>query len=322
MKKLAILALSLLGVFVASCYDDSALKESIASLDKRVKDLETWQSVATNNISTLDVLVQGLGSKVFISSVSENSDGYVIEFTDGKKVTIKDGAPGSTPQIGVKKDTDGVYYWTLNGDWLLGASGEKLRVTGEDGSPGDPGAPGTPGSPGAPGVTPQLKIVDGYWYVSTDKGATWTKLDKATGEPGDSMFKDVTWDDGFVYFILADGTELKVSRGAYDDVYYETEGQIVCLLSKASVSASKLKEMGFTEEIVDAVEAMKKKDDETFIQYVERAAQNELARELIEDKVRLAVDISSLKSIDGAMVKTLNENLEALHYLESLEIVE
>ena len=80
--------------------------------------------------------------------------------------------------------------------------------------------------------------------------------------------------------------------------------------------------MDFSEEIVEAVEAMKKKDDETFIQYVERAAQNELARELIEDQVRLAVDISSLKSIDEAMVKTLNENLEALHYLESLEIVE
>ena len=76
------------------------------------------------------------------------------------------------------------------------------------------------------------------------------------------------------------------------------------------------------ERIVEAVEAMKKKEDETFIQYVEKAAQNELARELIEDQVRLAVDISSLKSIDGAMVKTLNENLEALHYLESLEIVE
>ena len=116
--------------------------------------------------------------------------------------------------------------------------------------------------------------------------------------------------------------ESKKEGDTYDDVYYETEGQIVYLLSKASVSASKLKEMDFSEEIVEAVEAMKKKDDETFIQYVERAAQNELARELIEDQVRLAVDISSLKSIDEAMVKTLNENLEALHYLESLEIVE
>ena len=116
--------------------------------------------------------------------------------------------------------------------------------------------------------------------------------------------------------------ESKKEGDTYDDVYYETEGLIVYLLSKASVSASKLKEMDFSEEIVEAVEAMKKKDDETFIQYVERAAQNEIARELIEDQVRLAVDISSLKSIDETMVKTLNENLEALHYLESLEIVE
>lgn len=114
----------------------------------------------------------------------------------------------------------------------------------------------------------------------------------------------------------------KKEGDTYDNVYYETEGQIVYLLSKASMSASKLKDMGFTEEITEAVEAMEKKGDESFIQYVERAAQNKIARELIEDQIRLAVDISSLKSIDEAMVKTLNENLEALHYIESLEIAE
>ena len=44
--------------------------------------------------------------------------------------------------------------------------------------------------------------------------------------------------------------ESKKEGDTYDDVYYETEGQIVYLLSKASVSASKLKEMGFSEEII------------------------------------------------------------------------
>ena len=62
MKKLSFLALCFLGFFAVGCYDDSALKESINSLDKRVKDLETWQSVAENNISTLFTLVEGLGN--------------------------------------------------------------------------------------------------------------------------------------------------------------------------------------------------------------------------------------------------------------------
>lgn len=210
MKKLSFLALCFLGFFAAGCYDDSALKESINSLDERVKVLETWQSVAENNISTLFTLVEGLGSKVFITSVSESPDGgYVIEFSNGKKAVIKDGAPGSTPQIGVKQGADGVYYWTLDGEWLLGSDGGKLRVTGED------------GAPGAPGITPRLKIEDGYWYVSTDEGATWTRLAQATGDPGtpgDSFFKDVRWDDSFVYIVLQDDTELKFSRGAAGNI--------------------------------------------------------------------------------------------------------
>ena len=210
MKKLSFLALCFLGFFAVGCYDDSALKESINSLDKRVKDLETWQSVAENNISTLFTLVEGLGNKVFVTSVTESSEGgYVIEFSNGKKAVIKDGAPGSTPQIGVKQGADGVYYWTLDGEWLLGSDGGKLRVTGED------------GAPGAPGITPRLKIEDGYWYVSTDEGATWTRLAQATGDPGtpgDSFFKDVRWDDSFVYIVLQDDTELKFSRGAAGNI--------------------------------------------------------------------------------------------------------
>ena len=40
------------------------------------------------------------------------------------------------------------------------------------------------GAPGKDGITPQLKIEDGYWYVSYDNGSTWTRLSKATGEDG------------------------------------------------------------------------------------------------------------------------------------------
>ena len=61
---------------------------------------------------------------------------------DGKDgVNGKDGVDGKdAPVIGVKKDTDGIYYWTLttNGHtaWLLDDQGNKLRVTGRDGTQG------------------------------------------------------------------------------------------------------------------------------------------------------------------------------------------
>ena len=44
------------------------------------------------------------------------------------------GKDGHTPVIGVRQDEDGVYYWTLNGEWLLDEEGNKIRVTGEDGN--------------------------------------------------------------------------------------------------------------------------------------------------------------------------------------------
>ena len=55
---------------------------------------------------------------------------------------------------------------------------------------------------GADGITPKLKIENGYWHISYDNGTTWTELGKAMGEYGDSMFKEVTYDDAYVFLLL------------------------------------------------------------------------------------------------------------------------
>ena len=115
----------------------------------------------------------------------------------------------NTPELGIQQDTDGNYYWTVGGEWLLDNEGNKIRANGQDGSDGQDGVDGQDG------ITPQLKIEDGYWYVSYDNGVQWTRLWKATGEDGkdgidgkdgDSMFSRVTYDDDFVYLVLADNT--------------------------------------------------------------------------------------------------------------------
>lgn len=104
------------------------------------------------------------------------------------------GEPGRMPEIGVALDEEsGRYYWTLDGEPMTDAEGNRVWATGEkgeDGSEGTPGTPGTPGAPGAPGqagaagITPQLKIdqtqkegqTGDAWFVSYDDGATWTEL--------------------------------------------------------------------------------------------------------------------------------------------------
>lgn len=133
----------------------------------------------------------------------------------------EDGKDGSTPIIGVKQDADGIYYWTLNGDWLTDDSGNKIKAEGRDGQDGEDGKPGQdgndgqdgkPGEDGKDGITPQLKIEDGYWYISYNDGASWTQLGKATGDKGEQgepgqaggIFKDVEETDDSVIFTLND----------------------------------------------------------------------------------------------------------------------
>ena len=188
---------------VASCvqFDDSDIQDEIAGIKDRLSTLEEKVNGINSDISNLWEIVNALNNKETVSAVSETDDAWTIKFSNGTTVVVKKGSGAGGPVVGVKKDTDGKYYWTLDGEWLLDDNNKKLPVT------------GPAGEPGASAIAPQLDIRDGYWYISTDGGKTWSKLNKATGDSGDAFFKNVTWDDSFVYFVLADGTMLKIGRG-------------------------------------------------------------------------------------------------------------
>mgnify|MGYP002624546674 CR=1 FL=1 len=69
------------------------------------------------------------------------------------------------------------------------------------------------GGNGQDGVTPQFRIEDGYWWVSYDDGAEWTRLDKATGEDGDSFIAGIdVSDEESVTILLSDGSVLTLPR--------------------------------------------------------------------------------------------------------------
>ena len=135
-----------------------------------------------------------------------------------------DGKDGHSPVVGVRKDVDGIYYWTIDGEWMLDDEGQKVPATGKD------GADASAGSDGKDGVTPLLKIEDGYWFVSYDGGSNWTKLYKAVGEngadgaagtpgtpgqdgkDGQSFFQgvDTSSSEDYIILTLADGTQIKL----------------------------------------------------------------------------------------------------------------
>ena len=232
MKKFS--ALLVIFCLIASCekYDDSALWKAVNENTAKIQALQTRIDNLNNRIDELQRLVEAANNKESIKAISELSDGtgYTILFTSGKSIVIhhgvngKNGTNGTTPAISVRQDTDGIWYWTINGEWLLNSQGEKVAASGKDGkdgnngnngSDGQDGQDGHDGKDGKDGVTPQLKIEEDYWYVSVDGGISWTKLGKATGEngydgkdgkDGDAFFKGVRQDENYAYFELNDGT--------------------------------------------------------------------------------------------------------------------
>ena len=199
MKKLSLLLLTLTVCFFTACHKD--IWAELENLDQRVTKLEELCKEMNTNITSLQTIVDVLQSNDFITSIVEIKKdgkviGYTITFGKHDPITIyhgqngkdgqngADGKDGITPVIGVAQDTDGVYYWTLNGEWLLDENGNKLPVSGKDGQNGADGKDGQDGADGKDAITPLLKIENGYWYISYDNGATWTESGKATGDNG------------------------------------------------------------------------------------------------------------------------------------------
>ena len=211
MKKLLAFAALFAVVALTSCkYDDDDLWNSVHGLENRVAKLEELCKQMNTNISSLQTIVTALQNNVYVTGTTPlmkdgKEIGYTITFSKGNPITIyhgkdgQDGEDGITPTISVKKDTDGVYYWTLNGEFIV-VDGGKIQAEGTNGTNG---------------TTPQFKIENDYWFVSYDNGANWTQLGKATGEDGvggDSMFSGVDYETStdYVIFTLSNGTQIKL----------------------------------------------------------------------------------------------------------------
>lgn len=134
-------------VFAAAmfCGCTADLKDRVDALEKRVETLETKVNSNAKGISDLVAAAQ---KAVTITKVETTSDGYTIYFSDNTTASISNGKDAETPVIAFAEE-GGVYYWTVNGEFLLN-NGQKVPVT----------------------LIPQFKIEDGVWYSSTD-GTTW-----------------------------------------------------------------------------------------------------------------------------------------------------
>ena len=194
------------------CYDDTDLvnrmdqaEADIAELQQLVKDINT-------NISSLVTVVDALKNSDQITSVTPLSDGsgYTITFSKSGTITIyngkngvdgtngtngsngQNGNDGHTPVISVKLDTDGQYYWTVDGEYLTDADGKKIPAT-------------------AHIATPQIRINEGNFEISYNEGMTWEVIGNA-GASDDVVFKQVIDGPASVLFVLSDGTQIEIPK--------------------------------------------------------------------------------------------------------------
>ena len=273
MKKLLLLFSAALTMLFTGCtqFDDTRIWDAIDELedlfddlDNRVEDLEEACEKMNTNIEALQTLVAALQANDTITSIApikqgDKVVGYTISFSKSEPITIyhgndgKDGADGEdgkdgengadgedgyTPQIGIAKDSDNVYYWTLDGEWLLDENGNKIKAVGTDGKDGEDGEDGANGNDGSngengengengadgkDGITPQLEIRDGYWYISYDNGATWKELGKATGEDGKDGADGEDGKDGEDGTNGADGQDGKDGDSLFQSVTWDEE---------------------------------------------------------------------------------------------------
>ena len=133
--------LGLLSLVSCTEYDEVAMWNKNEDMGSRLAALEELCSQLNTNIVSLQQIVEALQGNDYVTGVVpvvENGEtvGYTISFSKSGPVTIyhgkkgENGQNGTTLVIGVEQDTDGLYYWTLDGEWLTDDEGSKILAQG------------------------------------------------------------------------------------------------------------------------------------------------------------------------------------------------
>ena len=228
-RTIKFIALILFGCLLLSSCEDK-YGDQLRDVGARVEYLEDHIPQINADIAALWQLIKTIEENGYVTEVVKNNDGTTtIRFNDGHTVTVRNGKDGSdgtdgqdgqdgqeaTLIIGVWKDVDGQWYWTLNGKWVLDDNGNRVRAGAVDGSDGADGSDGLNGRNGRDGVAPQMRINDnGTWEISTDGGKTWEDTgigangkDGRDGRADIFSFVGISEDGQYLIVRLADGSE-------------------------------------------------------------------------------------------------------------------
>jgi hypothetical protein len=163
-----------LAVACSTPYDDTELWNSVDELEQRMSAVESVLRAYNNNL--------------FIETVTENTDGYVITFSDGSSATITNGKDGQDGADG-KDGKDGI-------DGQDGEDG-KDGIDGQDGEDGQDGNDGEDGKDGQ------------------------------DGDDGDTLIESIEIGAEEVTFTLTDGRTFSIPIGAPLDIEFDAADLVV-----------------------------------------------------------------------------------------------
>ena len=184
-----------------SCKDTNReleeIRQQLAAHEQEILALKAAVERINQDISSLRSVLREMQAGNYVSSATESVRdetviGYTLSFSDGRGVLLRTDAQldSPAPAISIRKDGDGLFYWTLNGEWLRNTTGEKLPASAEQ------------------SAAPLLRAEDGYWSVSIDQGATWSGVAASTN--GISFQHVDTSHPDYVLITLSDGTVLQL----------------------------------------------------------------------------------------------------------------
>mgnify|MGYP001019019528 FL=1 len=151
-----VLAITIALFSITSCYDDTGLQDQIEKLSSEVNSLKQLTSQMNTNISALQTAVTALQNNDYVTSIVEIKEGdkvigYTLILAKSGNATIYHGKDGHTPIIGVKMFEDGLYYWTIDNEWVTNDAGGKIKAEGLD------------------AISPKLKIENGCFLLMMEK---------------------------------------------------------------------------------------------------------------------------------------------------------
>ena len=168
-------------LLLAGCakeYDDTALKESVASLDKRVTALES-QMKALSSVIGADGKLKLIKSQ---QEIKENGKvvGYTVTFVSGETVSFKVDVPAETDPatvVGIKNDNNGIPWITVGGE-------------------------------------PKWPLAE-VAYLDVDENGYLTFLDQNTGvKIWPSLFKNLEYTEEGLFMTFFDGSSLLIPAAA------------------------------------------------------------------------------------------------------------